>query len=551
MNKYKFMFMLLSMASLWKSLILFKNKIMILLFWKFLSINSMKMEFSLYMDWMSFLFISTIMLISSMIMMYSINYMNNDKMMNTFTYILILFILSMICMIISPNLMSIILGWDGLGLTSFCLIMYYNNNQSMNSSLITILTNRLGDILILINISMLTMLGSWNFFIFKYENMYISIMLIITALTKSAQFPFSSWLPAAMAAPTPVSSLVHSSTLVTAGIYLLIRYMNIMNHKWIKLILLISASLTLLMSSILANMENDLKKIIALSTLSQLSIMMISLTSNLKMLSFFHLISHATFKSLLFMCSGTFIHNSNLTQNIRNFGNMILFTPFISSCFMIATLSLCGFMFMSGFFSKDWIYETTIYSKNNLINSLILLISIGLTISYSSRLLIMMFMNKSSHKNYLMKNFLDSKMNLSLIMLTVLSIIMSFLMSNLYFYSQQITMNSILEKSMILLISMMSIFLGKFIYNNTFHNFFILKYFFFLNSMIKMFIKMTLKTIYEMFKFEKMINEMMINLEVMNLNQFTLKFNKNIINEYKLFMMMILFLSIILMLYKF
>lgn len=179
-------------------------------------------------------------------------------------------------------------------------------------------------------------------------------IIILAAITKRAQIPFSAWLPAAMAAPTPVSALVHSSTLVTAGVYLLVRFNYLLSLNWYVFFI---GVLTIFMSGLGANYENDLKKIIALSTLRQLGLIMMSLGLGFYELAFFHLITHAIFKSLLFLCAGVFIHSIGDTQDIRILGGLIISCPVTSFYFIGASIALCGFPFLSGFYSRDIILE--------------------------------------------------------------------------------------------------------------------------------------------------------------------------------------------------
>jgi len=183
---------------------------------------------------------------------------------------------------------------------------------------------------------------------------FVLIMVILASITKSAQIPFSAWLPAAMAAPTPVSALVHSSTLVTAGVYLIIRFNYLVG---LNLFIFYLGRLTIFMSGLGANFEIDLKKIIALSTLRQLGVIMIVLSLGYSELAFFHLLTHALFKSLLFLCAGVFIHGARDCQDIRFLGGVMSGMPISSLFFVCCSLSLCGFPFLSGFYSKDLILE--------------------------------------------------------------------------------------------------------------------------------------------------------------------------------------------------
>nr|AHA52531.1 NADH dehydrogenase subunit 5 [Homolobus sp. QL-2013] len=428
-----FYLMNLSMISIIMSILFIMNKNNIFLEWLILNLYSLKIEFIMFIDWISLMFISTIFLISAMVILYSISYMNNHLSLNRFMMIILIFVTSMIFMIMSPNMISIMLGWDGLGLSSYCLVIFYQNKKSFNSGMITILMNRFGDICILILISLMMIKNSWNFLFFNNLNNFIMIFILLAAMTKSAQIPFSTWLPLAMAAPTPISSLVHSSTLVTAGVYILIRFNYLMNNKILMIIMFIS-SMTMFMAGISANFEYDLKKIIALSTLSQLGLMIFTIAMTLKNLAFFHLITHAMFKSLLFLCSGIIIHNYFNNQDIRFISNMSKNMPFINMIFNMASLTLCGMPFLAGFYSKDFIIEMFNMKNNNYFMFLIMYMSMGLTMSYSFRLIYFI-----SIKNYKMMNFnlfkLKNLMNYSILILMLLSMFYGSILNWLIFNS--------------------------------------------------------------------------------------------------------------------
>jgi NADH-ubiquinone oxidoreductase chain 5 len=193
-------------------------------------------------------------------------------------------------------------------------------------------------------------------------------------------------LPAAIAAPTPVSALVHSSTLVTAGVYLLIRFNFLLINSFLRKFLLLISGLTIFIAGLGANFEFDLKKIIALSTLSQLGLIIRTLSLGLYKLCFFHLLTHALFKALLFLCAGVIIHNIKNSQDIRDIGNLVLFIPFSISCFNVANLALCGLPFLAGFYSKDLILEIVLISEINIFSIFLFFFSTGLTVIYSFRL---------------------------------------------------------------------------------------------------------------------------------------------------------------------
>nr|YP_010743974.1 NADH dehydrogenase subunit 5 [Corigetus marmoratus]WET31977.1 NADH dehydrogenase subunit 5 [Corigetus marmoratus] len=355
------------------------------------SFNSVAVIMTIFLDWMSLVFMSFVLFIAAMVIFYSEEYMKSDKMVKRFILLVVLFVLSMMLLIISPNLISILLGWDGLGLVSYALVIYYQNVKSFNAGMLTALSNRIGDAALLVAIAWMMNYGSWNFifyldlFMDDFCMMIVLLFVILASLTKSAQIPFSSWLPAAMAAPTPVSSLVHSSTLVTAGVYLLIRFSEAFSYWMMNLLLFISL-FTMFMAGLGANFEFDLKKIIALSTLSQLGLMVSILALGSSDLAFFHLLLHAFFKALLFMCAGAIIHSLGNCQDIRFMGGLFSVMPITCMLFNVCNLALCGLPFLSGFYSKDLVVEVMSMGYVNLFVYFIFYFSVGLTACYSFRL---------------------------------------------------------------------------------------------------------------------------------------------------------------------
>nr|YP_009937379.1 NADH dehydrogenase subunit 5 [Trigonopterus jasminae]QNT26863.1 NADH dehydrogenase subunit 5 [Trigonopterus jasminae] len=377
----------------------------VLLEYELLSFNSMSIEVALIFDWASLMFTSFVFLISSLIIVYSSEYMESDKHLNRFIYLMVLFVLSMMVVILSSNLVFILLGWDGLGLVSYALVIYYQNSKSYNAGMLTALSNRVGDASILVGIAFMMELGSWSYAsILEGQNnswgvlYFLSLFIVLAAMTKSAQIPFSAWLPAAMAAPTPVSSLVHSSTLVTAGVYLLFRFSSLLAQPAGEGFVYFSL-LTMFMAGLGANLEFDLKKIIALSTLSQLGMMMVIFFLGEKDLAFFHLLMHALFKALLFMCAGVIIHSVGGHQDIRYMGGLVQPFPITCACFCVSSFSLCGLPFLSGFYSKDLVAEAVSMTSGSWVIYLLFFISIGLTVSYSVRLLVYVFGGQFSSLN--------------------------------------------------------------------------------------------------------------------------------------------------------
>nr|AMX23061.1 NADH dehydrogenase subunit 5 [Reticulitermes flavipes] len=359
--------------------------------WGIIMLNGSSVVMTFLFDWMSLLFLGFVFIISSLVILYSDDYMSGDFNIFRFIMLVLMFVVSMMFLIISPNMISILLGWDGLGLVSYCLVIYYQNVSSYGAGMLTVLSNRIGDVALLMVIAWMINFGSWNFIYYlefmagSVEMELISFLVVLAAMTKSAQIPFSSWLPAAMAAPTPVSALVHSSTLVTAGVYLLIRFSPSFSCLLNTILLLVSA-LTMFMAGLGANFEYDLKKIIALSTLSQLGLMIMTVSVGLSSLAFFHLLTHALFKALLFMCAGGVIHSMGDSQDIRFMGGLSVYMPFTSSCLMVSSFALCGMPFLAGFYSSDFILEMISMSYVNVFGFLLLFISTGLTVCYSFRL---------------------------------------------------------------------------------------------------------------------------------------------------------------------
>nr|YP_010620326.1 NADH dehydrogenase subunit 5 [Pieris brassicae]WAX37302.1 NADH dehydrogenase subunit 5 [Pieris brassicae] len=460
---FLFIFMLLNLAFM---LYFLMGSTVIFLEWEILSFNSMNIVFSILLDWMSLLFMMFVSLISSSVIFYSKSYMSSELNLNRFIILVLMFVLSMMLLILSPNIISIFLGWDGLGLVSYGLVIFYQNTKSYNAGMLTVLSNRVGDVMLLMVIAWMVNYGSWNF-IFYLELMkmdfcswVISGLIIMGAMTKSAQIPFSAWLPAAMAAPTPVSALVHSSTLVTAGVYLLIRFNSLLiGTEFLKMLLLISG-LTMFMAGISAVYEFDLKKIIALSTLSQLGLMMSILSMGFSDLAFFHLLTHAMFKALLFMCAGMMIHMMNDNQDIRFMGGLSIYIPMTSLCFNISNLSLCGIPFLSGFYSKDLILEMVSMSNLNFFIFFLYYFSTGLTMFYSVRLSFYLMVNEFNLFSVFNLYDEDYTMLKSMILLLFMSVISGSILSWFIFSYPYMIFLPINLKIMVLYVSFLGVAMG-------------------------------------------------------------------------------------------
>jgi len=370
------------------ALLLLSSNISVLLEWHLIRLGTTPLKIIIILDPVGLFYACTVLFIAANVLQFSKFYIREDPFINRFTILVVLFVISIRLLIFIPHFIILLIGWDGLGITSFILVVYYQNPKSLAAGIITALTNRIGDVIILIAIALTLNQGHWNIIhIWNSTFLWPQILIIIVAgLTKRAQIPFSRWLPAAIAAPTPVSALVHSSTLVTAGVFLLIRFYPFLSIlPAFNFILLFVAVSTILMAGIRATTECDIKKIIALSTLSQLGIIITRLGLGMPNLALFHIVTHALFKALLFICAGEIIAIHSHGQDLRWFGNLVVQTPIAASCILVANSALCGIPFIAGFYSKDLIMESFLNSESNFLISLLAFIAIGFTSFYTIR----------------------------------------------------------------------------------------------------------------------------------------------------------------------
>nr|AUR43922.1 NADH dehydrogenase subunit 5 [Cuneopsis heudei] len=359
--------------------------------WQIMSLCSTDWSLPIIVDYISLIFSCFVCLISGSVSLFSVSYMDGEVFMRRFVLLIMAFVGSMNLLIFVPSLITILLGWDGLGIVSFALVIYYQNKKSLAAGMLTVLANRIGDALLILSICFLVNWGEWRigYGMTGDYSLLVCVLVVVGAMTKSAQIPFSAWLPAAMAAPTPVSALVHSSTLVTAGVYLVIRfYSTLIEAQEVLWFLSKIGALTLLMAGLSACFEVDLKKIIALSTLSQLGLMMFTVGAGFPVIAVFHLFTHALFKALLFLCAGSIIHSTMDTQDGRILGGLNYLLPFSSSCLVLSSIALCGMPFLSGFYSKDLILEGVFSSFNGSLEVFVMLVGAGLSLVYSLRILL-------------------------------------------------------------------------------------------------------------------------------------------------------------------
>lgn len=384
--------------------------------------------------------------ISFLVHFYSLGYLSADHSLIRFLAYLSLFTFFMLLFVLSSNLIQMFIGWEGVGLVSYLLInFWYDRIPANRAAFKAIIMNRIGDfffilailfIWALFNTTDINQLSGLNFLEYSLTSTWFGISinkltiigfcLLIAAFVKSAQFGFHTWLADAMEGPTPVSALLHAATMVTAGVYLVIRlsFIFIVLPEINSLMLIISA-ITTFFASFVAFFQYDLKKIIAYSTCAQLGLMFVACALNQYILALFHLFNHAFFKALLFLCAGIIIHGANDEQDIRKYGNFKAFFPLTYKGFFIASLSLMGFPGLTGYYSKDPIFEILLIENAINTSPALFFICLGtfFTAAYSIRVLILVFFNKYSGNIIVKTNIHETNEKYLIIPIGVLSIL--------------------------------------------------------------------------------------------------------------------------------
>jgi NADH-ubiquinone oxidoreductase chain 5 len=412
-------------------------------------INSelLSISWEFYFDQLTISLGLAVLYCSTLIHIYSVSYLSSDPHIQRFFSYLSAFTFGMLVLICGGNFFVMFIGWEMIGVVSYLLInFYFTRIQANKASILAFTMNRQGDMLLSIGFfAILALFGSLNyttvFSLVPSMNetaiTIIALLLFGGASAKSAQIPLHSWLPGSMEAPTPVSALLHAATLVTAGIYLLLRCSPILEYSSTALLIitLIGAS-TAFFAATTGLVQNDLKRIIAMSTISQLGYMVMAIGLSQYNVALFHTVNHAFFKALLFLAAGAVIHSFSDQQDVRRMGGLIKFLPFTYSVILVGTLSLLATPFLTGFYSKDLIIELAYgqYTYSGIYAFILGSITAGITAFYSFRLISLVFLTTpNGHKqSYLNSHESDLFVIIPFIIFSLFSIFFGYLLSDVF-----------------------------------------------------------------------------------------------------------------------
>jgi NADH-ubiquinone oxidoreductase chain 5 len=409
--------------------------------------ESLDVSWGFHFDSLTVSMLIPVLIVSSLVHIYSIGYMSHDPHNQRFFSYLSLFTFMMIVLVTANNFLLMFVGWEGVGICSYLLVCFWFTRIAANqSSLSAFLTNRVGDCFL--TIGMFAIL--WSFGNIDYSTVFslapyiseniitiIGICLLIGAMAKSSQVGLHVWLPMAMEGPTPVSALIHAATMVTAGVYLLMRTSPLIEYSSTVLMLCLwLGAITTIFSSLIGLFQQDIKKVIAYSTMSQLGMMVVAVGLSCYNIALFHLINHAFYKGLLFLGAGAVIHAVSDNQDFRRYGGLRPFLPLTYSVMLIASLSLVAFPFMTGFYSKDFILESA-YGQFYFSSTVVYFIAtIGamFTTLYSVKVLYLTFLTNPNGPlvNYKQAHEGDIFMSLPLIILAVFSIFFGYITKDIF-----------------------------------------------------------------------------------------------------------------------
>lgn len=409
--------------------------------------ESLNVLWSFNFDSLTVSMLIPVLIVSSLVHLYSIGYMSHDPHNQRFFSYLSLFTFMMIILVTANNFLLMFVGWEGVGVCSYLLVSFWFTRIAANqSSLSAFLTNRVGDCFLTIGMFAII----WSFGNLDYATVFstapfvsenvitlIGICLLIGAMAKSSQVGLHIWLPMAMEGPTPVSALIHAATMVTAGVYLLMRSSPLIEYSNTVLVLCLwLGAITTIFSSLIGLFQQDIKKVIAYSTISQLGMMVIAVGLSSYNIALFHLVNHAFYKALLFLGAGAVIHAVADNQDFRKYGGLRAFLPLTYSVMLIASLSLVAFPFMTGFYSKDFIIESA-YGQYYFSGTAVYFVStIGamFTTLYSVKVLYLTFLTNPNGPliNYKHAHEGDIFMSLPLIILAVFSIFFGYITKDIF-----------------------------------------------------------------------------------------------------------------------